>query len=364
MPDMHDVVIVGGGVAGCYLSSLLLGTDNLDILVLEKDKKVRPKDSGIVSTDFEKHLPLEGLMKAKIKKMRCVSPGKKEFFLSKDAPFAYILKREKFSRFLRNSAGKIKYETVIQVTSDRDGVTVVTNKGKHRARVVVGTDGTKSVVRSSFRIPDPKLSVGIMVKAKEKMRDEITVFFNKYYSPDYFAWIIPQNKEYGLITAIRPKEYLDFFAKKENLPQGKMYAYTIPIGTTKSFADRCLLVGDSCGQNKPLTGGGIMYSIIACKAAAGVIEEALRRDRTDKHFLGRYEDMWKKEFAWEIKKQMIMRKMYRKLTNKEIDDLFDTFGSSIENIDNFDYDMLTLSSSSLSKTKMAKFFVSKIRHTF
>ena len=51
---MYDIIFVGGGVAGCYTASLL--PKNLAIMVLEKHKKVRPKDSGIVSGHFHRKL--------------------------------------------------------------------------------------------------------------------------------------------------------------------------------------------------------------------------------------------------------------------------------------------------------------------
>ena len=36
---MHDVVIVGGGVAGCYLASKL--PKDLDVLIIERNKKIK-----------------------------------------------------------------------------------------------------------------------------------------------------------------------------------------------------------------------------------------------------------------------------------------------------------------------------------
>ena len=49
---MYDVIIAGSGIAG---STIARGLGELDVLVLEKNKKAAPKDSGIVSRRFLEH---------------------------------------------------------------------------------------------------------------------------------------------------------------------------------------------------------------------------------------------------------------------------------------------------------------------
>ncbi len=362
---MHDVIFVGSGVAGCYTASLL--PKGLDILLLEKDKKVRLKDSGIVSRQFGAFINEQKLIKSHVAEIECVSPSGKKFTLNSSQPFAYILKRKRFTSYLRKTAGEkaeFRFENAVDVIQRKDCVTVRTNSGEYDTKIVVGCDGANSMVRKSMGINPPTLSLGMMVKTKSALSDKIQAFFNKHYSPDYFAWIIPQNKEYGLITAIRPREYLQHFVKKQGLPDGKLYAYLVPMGTTKSYGNRSLLIGDACGQNKPLTGGGIMFSLTASKIAAGIIADALETKTFNATFLSHYEKTWKAQLGREIGRQRLVRKIYRNLSNSEIDQIFEDFGGHIESLPVFDYDRFSLSWRSLPRTKLLKFAVSKFRYVF
>jgi flavin-dependent dehydrogenase len=201
-----------------------------------------------------------------------------------------------------------------------------------------------------------------MLHSEEFMEGEIEVYLNKYFSPDFFSWKIPQNGEYGLITALHPKDYYSYFIRKMNFPRGSFHASLIPVGTVRSYSNRTLLVGDACGMTKPLTGGGIIFSLMAAKHAASAAEQALDAGRYDSSFLSSYEKNWKKDFGSEILLQILFRKMYRKMTNREIDKMLWDFGPSIEKI-NFcaaDYDKLSSLWVKMPKIKMLKTILSKI----
>ena len=354
---MYDVIIVGGGVAGAYLAARL---PDLNVLLIEKDKKGTLKDSGIVSKEF---LDLfdENLIKSEINRIEAFSPSGLSFTLHSREPFAYILKRETFGKYLRSMArknAKIIYETVIGVDYFKDFVFVRTDKGTYESRMVVGADGANSIVRRSIGIESPMLSVGIMKKTRQKLQGNIDVFFNKHFSPDFFSWIIPQSDEYGLITAKRPAECMKLFENRMYLPGGATYAHLIPTGYVRSYAHRTLLVGDAAGQNKPLTGGGIMFGLKAAHYAAATLLES--RDCFCKIHLAEYEKLWKKDFAWEIDKQFLARMFYSGLTNTQIDRIFKELGPEIEKLDGFDYDKFSGAWRKMPKIKMARLVLSLI----
>lgn len=350
---MYDVIVVGGGVGGLSLASRLEG---LNVLVFEKSKEITLRDSGIVSSQFDEFFKSKGMIKEKINKMELLS--RKELVTIKTRkPFAYILKREKFTSHLRKLAGRkaeIKYETVTGVSYSQGSAAVRTKSGENKCRVVVGADGCNSIVRRAAGIRQPRSSIGIMIITESMKGRNIKVFFNKHYSPDFFSWIIPRNREYGIISTIRPREYMDFFRAKENLGEGRIYSYPIPVGSTKSFSDNTILIGDSCGQVKPLTGGGIMFSLRAAKHAGRTITSAFSDNRFDRRHLESYERAWKRDFGAEIIKQLIFRKMYRRLSNQDVDTFFAEFKEAVENLGWFDYDKFSSAWIKMPKMKLLK----------
>ncbi len=335
---VYDVIIVGSGIAGTYLATLLDQMD-INVLVLEKDKKLKLKDSGIVSAHFKQFIREKAVIKEKIKAMKIISPSDKSFSVQIGGTFAYIIDRRKLISLLRKKT-HIRYEKVENIIYSNN-VIVETEKNDYEAKIIVGADGANSLVRKIAGLPDQTLCHGIMCITRKKIEDGIKIFLNKYFSPDFFSWSIPQNREYGLMTAIRPFEYFEYFKKKSSLPDGEIYMNPIPIGLTKSYSDKTLLIGDAASQVKPITGGGIIFSFRACHHAAETINYALEKQRFDSRLLKLYEDKWKSDFGGEIRKQLFMRKIYRKMSNKDIDNFFKDFGTHIERAKGYDYDNIS-----------------------
>lgn len=361
---MYDVIVIGSGIGGSYLASLLKG---LNVLVIEKDKKVHPKDSGIVSKRFMEFFKSKALIKNSITRMDLISPSGKEMRITSKKPFAYILKREFFLEYLRSLAMKnAEFENGFVKYVDFYGnhYSVNINGHEYKSRFIVGCDGANSFVRKSLAIQDPRMVYGVMVRSDNVIEGDIKVFFNKYYSPDFFSWIIPQNDEYGLVSFTRPKEYLEYFRQQQSLGRGTLYGFPICLGTTQSYAERALLIGDACGQNKPITGGGIMFSMTAAKYAAETIHSAFENQRFDKYFLSDYEKRWKMDFGTEISRQLLFRHVYRWLSNKDVEKMFEDFGPPLESLEDFDYDKFTDSWKKMPKIKLLFFLLSNFHLLF
>jgi flavin-dependent dehydrogenase len=331
---MYDVIIIGSGIAGSYIAGKL---KKFNVLVIEKEKGIKIKDSGIVSEGIFDFFKGNKLIKDKINKIRFVSQTNS--LTIEREKIAYILEREELSEFLRNkSEGKTIFEKAKEIKCFDGFISVSTNEHEYRTKLLIGADGANSIARKAVTNRSPSLCIGILNKTNEIHHDCVHVYLNKYFSPDFFSWIIPQNNEYGLITAIRPMEYYNYFKKKMNLPDGNICGSFIPIGMTKSYSNRIMLVGDSCGQTKPLTGGGIIFSLKAAEYALETIENAFEEDRFDERILSGYEKKWKKDFGFEIRKQLFLRKLYRKMTNKQIDEMLNIFVTMLERLDDFDFD--------------------------
>lgn len=97
---MHDVVVVGGGPAGCYAASLL-GKRGLKVHVLEEHASIGvPVDcSGVMGAESFELLQLPDSLKlGEIRALNFVSPSRLEVHFSPPSPLAYILDRGAFDR--------------------------------------------------------------------------------------------------------------------------------------------------------------------------------------------------------------------------------------------------------------------------
>lgn len=353
-----DVIIIGAGIAGSRLA-WLLGELNYNVLLIERSEEIK-RDTGIVSVEIENFLPLkESHIKRKVKKIRFISPSHYEFTLKSRKPFCYILKREKFGKWLRKMAEKncnFTLEEFIKMKVSSK-VEVETNDNKYRAKIVVGADGAFSKVRKIAKIESPRIFYGAIYYGNE-FADEPVVWVNKNYSNSFFSWFSPP-KEYGIITKYNTKRKLFNFLKNEKLVkeiENNVYIRPIPIGFTRSVSNRTILVGDACGQVKPITGGGIVFSLIAAKIAADVINNGIKDGKFSIHTLYEYEKRWKKLLSNEIRLQLVLRKFFTFITNDQVDTFFREFGEKIENINNFTYDRILSLIKQMSIIKALKYF--------
>src|SRR5207244_7920271 len=92
---------------------------------------------------------------------------------------------------------------------------------------------------------------------------------------------------------------------------------------SRTYGDRLLVIGDAAGLVKPTTGGGIYYSIVSAGLAAQVLAECLRSDDLDWRALAMYENHWRKRLGPELKIQLAFRKYGQRLTDDDMEQLFD-----------------------------------------
>lgn len=363
---MYDIIIIGAGVAGSYLGNLLMEDESFKdkrILVFDKEEDVVLKDSGIVSKQIESFFDektLEKLVKKRISTTYLVSPSGKKIKLKTDDPFVYVLKRRLFGKLLRKNI-PLKTEKVLSVKLLTDVCLVETNKQKYFAKVVVAADGANSVLAK--QINKNKINKYYGLFSRFKTDQTARIYFNKYYSPDFFSWVV--GDEYGLATKYDPLNHFEFFLKHRNKTSNKMYGGVIPTGYLKTYTNNCIILGDAACQVKPLTGGGIINSLICSQIAADVLKKAFRKNDFSEKTFKEYDKRWKKEIGSEIKRGLNLRKFYRKLSNNQIDDLFERFGKDIERefpeIAN-DYENLSQLIWKMPKIKLIKAFLKYWKH--
>ena len=103
----------------------------------------------------------------------------------------------------------------------------------------------------------------------------------------------------------------------------------IPLGTlAHSYGDRVLVIGDAAGQVKPTTGGGIYFGHFGAQIAADVLDEALSSDNLTAGQLSRYQKQWKAKMGKELSRGYWARWAYTKLSDRQIEGIFDVVDSS------------------------------------
>jgi digeranylgeranylglycerophospholipid reductase len=107
-------------------------------------------------------------------------------------------------------------------------------------------------------------------------------------------------------------------------PEPKLSYGGIPLKPlSRTCGERLVVVGDAAGQVKPTTGGGIYYGLLCADIAADSLHQALGKgDLTAKGLAG-YEQAWRKNLARELKRGYWARKFYERLSDRQVDRLFD-----------------------------------------
>ena len=88
-----------------------------------------------------------------------------------------------------------------------------------------------------------------------------------------------------------------------------------------------LVVGDSAGQTKVTSGGGIYFGLKCAKIAAKIATQCLEKDTLRNKHLKQYEFMWKKAIGRELKTTLFIRKLVNRLSDKELDLIFQTLSN-------------------------------------
>ncbi|MEM5794249.1 MAG: NAD(P)/FAD-dependent oxidoreductase [Candidatus Aenigmatarchaeota archaeon] len=325
-----DVVIVGAGPSGC-IASELIAKHGYDVLVIEEHKGIgKPVQcTGLVSERIGK-IPEEIILnKIKRAKFFCF----KKSFEIKSREKVFVIDREKYDKFraekAKEAGAKFKLNTKFL---DFKNSKVITTQGNYQTKILIGADGPNSSVAKALGLELPKnLFYALQVNAfSEFEKDCVELWFDKRFSKDFFAWVVPESEKVarvGLITKENPVLCFEEFLKERVGKTKKLNKLgdIIRIGLIKkSVTNNALLVGDAACQIKPFSAGGLVYGKIGAEYAAKACVKALEEnDFSESFFLENYEKKWKKELAWPIRKGLILKKIFSRFSGNKI--LFDIF---------------------------------------
>jgi geranylgeranyl reductase family protein len=381
-----DVLIVGAGPAG-MTTAIKLADTGIKVAVLEKDVYPREKICGDALSgkvmNILKRMPgnayddfLSQIDKYPAWGISFIAPDMTRL----DVPFltgsrekniapVCLCKRYYFDKFLydiccRYSNISLFENQDVKKVYIRDGRAYAeTEDGTYSAKILVGADGHRSLVRKSLTsYTENKRNTCLAVRAYYENvsgthpGDFLELFFLKELLPGYF-WIfsLPGNQfnvGLGMMQSYVVKRRINLSKALENIIKthsqisprfrdakiaGKYEAHSLPLGTRKTVrsGDHFLLLGDAASLVDPFSGEGIGNAMASGEVAGDVIIRCFEQNRFDATFLKYYDQRIAKRILWEFRYSKTIQRLghsagifnffaRRAARDKELQDLLET----------------------------------------
>lgn len=335
----YEVVVGGGGPAGLSAAIAAAEKGCRSVAVIERKRhwgwpiqcaELVPKLIGQV-------VPLErNVIVQSITGLRLHVDDAPIGFLR--AP-GYILDRSRFEANLAERAAKcgVSLWQPARVRAVEDGVVVVAQSGQEylfEARIIIGADGPRSIVRRALSSERLEMACGIQyVLSVAHTSDEADIFLAPTYGAGY-GWCFPRGDvanvgvalpfDRGSELAAALKDLVGRLVRAGKLADTKPIRRSgglIPAGgpLARTTSGSALLAGDAAGQVHPLTGAGILTACACGRMAGEAAARAVREESLGP--LAEYENRWRDLYGGYLARGLESR---RRLTAATPDAFADT----------------------------------------
>ncbi len=327
MTQSYDILVAGGSIAGLTFAAEA-AKRGARVLVAEEHPEIGEpeKCDGLVSLRGLRkygYPPADDVVQSPISTAVVHTPSGRQFAVNATALDVVVLDRSAYDKQVAAAAASngAEIRTGARVSEPAE------SKGGVEARVGGAQVGAKFFVDASG--PSSSQRRGILPAAKYELEGDwvrervVEIFMDAEKYPGFFAWVIPYGKHLAKVGAaghgISPFRALDAFL--EGRPSAILRKVSAPIyvgGPAPKFADgRRVFVGESAGQVKPTTAGGITTSVAGAVIAARWTCASLDRARPD--LLANYQREWESDFLKEMKSMLRLRGVLEKLSNEDIE---------------------------------------------
>jgi len=349
---MYDVVVVGGGPIGSYTAGRLAEMGH-SVLVLEKKSRAGQSVccTGIVGLECVNTFNIEDrLILQKVNSASLFPPSGKPLLIRREEPQACILDRVAFDIAMAERAQEAGAEylvnsRVMDISVTKEGVTVRVSGSDKNTEVqskaaVIATGFAPSLLQRLGLGTYGDFTVGAQAEIETTGIENVEVYFGDM-APGFFAWIVPTTPplaRVGLLMRKTPGTYLRKWLKqlenegKITTDKAELSYGVIPLKPLpRTYSERLIAVGDAAGQVKPTSGGGIYYGLLSAAIAAETLQRALEDGDLSARRMARYERGWKKKLGRELTVGYWARRIFERLSEKQIDRIFEIVKSG--NID-------------------------------
>ncbi len=348
--SLLDVIVIGAGPTGSYLAYKLADA-GYEVLVLEREEELGKKTccTGIIGRECVNSFPVdEQAIIRWVNSASIFSPSGKPFRVFREENQACIVDRPAFDLAMAKRAqGRgAQYRLSSPVRDikieDSEVAVEVNQQGEesiHKARVagVAAGFGSRLTLKLGMGMVGDFV-MGAQTEVSTRDVDEVEVYFGRKIAPGFFAWLVPTTSGKalaGLLSRRSPGIYLgklldSLLAKGKIVSADGEFSYGgIPLRPlARTYDERLVVVGDAAGQAKPTTGGGVYYGLLCADIAANTLTASLKADDLSAKSLSRYERGWKIKIGRELRVGYWSRKLYERLTDRQVDRIFDIMKSS------------------------------------
>jgi geranylgeranyl reductase family protein len=273
-----------------------------------------------------------------VKGATVLSPSGARLDFKARVPKAWVVDRRLFDQAMLSQAVSKGVNlrlrsTVRQIRLVNEGSILSLAGGEEiEAKIVISAEGVSALLARRAGIAPPQMILsGAQVQVPFAVEDPEKVEVHLGVAPGLFAWVIPLNEgsaRIGLCARDQGCEHLRSFLKTDVIKkrlQGSPVALNVgglPLGPPATTAALGLLaVGDTAGQVKPTSGGGIYPGLVAAKIAGGVAAAAAMEGDGSALRLMEYDRLWRAALGRELEIGMRMNRMLGKMSNAQLDEL-------------------------------------------
>jgi len=295
---IFDLAVIGGGPAG-LIAAREAAEKALEVVVFEEHSEIGEPErcAGLLS--------LAGLQKISIPQLgsyvQNVLRGavfyihRRRYLIDTQRPVAAVVNRKLFDQELAKQAEKagariLRGARVKDVEKIGDALILRTRGEEIRASWVIDAEGAGAALLRKFLRKGTESAkwipiIQLMIEGHELDERYAHIYFKRYL-PDFFAYLIPINRDLGKLGVASRcpdlrKRLLRFlreeFPHVKILKQIRYVIYTgspiIDLDLSKHF----IPVGDAAGHVKATTGGGVIMGGLYSRNVAAAISEMVNR---------------------------------------------------------------------------------------